>query len=272
MGLFNPISLSSFTPTPSCISVSPNSFALSSPGSSSALAPAPSVSDKESSSPLVLIGRSDGSVDLFVLETGEILSTWSDLSLYHPSSSASLSSASAIVYAAWVAWHSPSFLLIDSLGFLFYFDLFQDSSKPLFVENLSLSTSVPSSVLLPNLVSLSLCRSVGGMVHLALAEVEQTVGSHGLKVRKVSDELVWASPPLLSRDRDRERGEGKEGKEREEESKASAGGARGGALSCGSSFSSSSWMGRVTGSNVVLEYRSTASSSHGNGRGAGGRK
>jgi hypothetical protein len=257
MGLFNPITLSSFTPPASCIAVSPNSFALSNASESKG----GTAGGGGSSSPLVLIGRTDGSVDLFYFENGEILSTWSDLSIYQPSSSASSSSAleatAAIVYAAWVAWNSPSFLLIDSHGFLFYFDLFRDSSRPLFVENLSIS----SSALLPNVISLSSCRSIGGMVHLALGEVDKTVGNHGIKVRKVSDELVWSSSPLMSSGG--RGGEEKGGSEGKEDFSRPIGPPSAGAagavmsLSSGSQALSSSWMGRVTGSNVVLEYRST---------------
>jgi hypothetical protein len=265
MGVFNPTTLSSFTPPVTAIAVSPYALALT--------------NDARTSSPLVLIGRADGSVDLFYFETGELLTTWADISIYQPAaprpSTSSLydPSAAAIVYGAWVSWSSPSFIVIDSNGFLYFFDLFRESSKPLFVEELSLS----SSSLLPNLLSLSLCRSIGGAVHLAVGEVDSSVAQQGLKIRKVSDELVWSAVSAAASHEESKggRGEGKgedekdTGGRRKQESHSHSSGS--GAVVC-MSPSQSAWIGRVTGSNVVMEFRGgNTAEQHQSTRG-GGRK
>lgn len=251
MGIFNPLSLSSFTPPVSCIAVSPYSMSLS--------------NDSRYNSPLVITGRIDGSIDLFYLESGEILTTWSELSSYQPSharksSKSSTSSydptSAAIVYAAWISWNSPTFVVIDTNGMLYYFDLYRDASKPLFIEELSVS----STALLPNLISLSTCRSVGGLVHLAIGEVDHVVSNHGIKIRKVADELIWSTETAMN-GYDEKESEGKFGEgEGKSDGKKKSVNSTGGPSSIISLSSQSSWIGRVTGENIVMEYRGGSSS------------
>lgn len=251
MGIFNPLTLSSFTPPVSCIAVSPYSVTIS--------------NDSTQNSPLALVGRVDGSVDLFYLESGEVLTTWSDLSNYYQPKAKKSSipydpSSAAIVYASWISWNSPTFLVVDTNGFLYYFDLDHDPSKPLFMEELSIS----STALLPNLISLSTCRSIGGLVHLALGEVDNLVSNQGIKIRKVADELIWSTNSRAGYEDEKE-SEGKGG-----ESKAAGAGGGGAEGKKRKTFNSpssvisissqSSWIGRVTGENIVMEYRGGSSS------------
>lgn len=260
MGIFAPTSLSTFTSPASAISVSSHSISLS--------------FDSKNNSPLVLVGRTDGSLDIFVLESGEILTTWNDLTLFQTKSrqnddfSTDLFQTSAIVYVTWVPWKSiASFIAVDSGGYLYYFDLTRDSSKPLYVEDLS----VPS--LFPNLVHLSSCRSVGGTVHIAVGDYDTNVGNGSIKIKKLSDDLIWISSLTNNNNgsnNSESKNEGKDDNNYNDEKSTS----KTSSSSSSSSLSSipclspqqSSWVGRVTGSNVVMEYRGGSGISEGNSR------
>lgn len=257
MGIFAPVSLSSFTPPVSAISVSQHSISLS--------------HDSKNHSPLVLVGRTDGSLDIFVLDSSEILTTWNDLTLFqtksrpHDDFATDLFQTSAIVYVSWVPWKAiASFIVVDSCGFLYYFDLTRDSSKPIYVEDLSVSS------LFPNLVHLSSCRSVGGTVHIAVGDSDGIVGNGGIRIKKLSDDLIWISSinnlnsntnkssSSLKYNESKNDGKENDGKEDEKSNNKPINNTNNSSTSssipCLTS-QQSSWVGRVTGSNVVMEYR-----------------
>ena len=242
MGIFGSTSLSSFTPPACAISVSSHSISLS--------------FDSKNHSPLVLVGRTDGSLDIFVLESGEILTTWNDLTLFqsksrpHDDYSTDLFQTSAIVYVSWVPWKSiASFIAVDSCGFLYYFDLTRDSSKPIYVEDLSVTS------LFPNLVHLSSCRSVGGTVHIAVGDYDGIVGNGGIRIKKISDDLIWSSSFNNNNNssfNSESKSDGKDNGDSDEKSNKTN--TTSSLIPCLSS-QQSSWVGRVTGTNVIMEYR-----------------
>eukprot|EP01036_Dinobryon_divergens_P024319 gene24319-32756_t len=81
---------------------------------------------------LILVGRTDGTVDLFRSDCEGPLQSWS---LSSPSSS------------SWVAHRPAAFLAADSSGRLFLFDLLQDVGGPVGSEQLSTETKLSAQML-----------------------------------------------------------------------------------------------------------------------------
>ena len=134
--------------------------------------------------PLVLAGRSDGSVDLFRLDSQEPIQSW-DLSLYarNSKSGRGLENSQAVVYLQWATWGDVgSFIAADATGNVYYFDLLQQANKPIFIDNVNASLS-------PTSVQLSSCRSAGMSVYLAVAKQSATISEGGLRIRKVDDNV-----------------------------------------------------------------------------------
>jgi hypothetical protein len=215
--------LQSYTPPATCIAVSPHNAETAAPSKS-----LPS---------LVLVGRCDGSLDLYSLDSPDPLQSWSDLSCYASKDGprvgrdCSSSDSAAIVSVQWVPWKATaSFIVADASGRIYFFDLLKDADKPLYVE------TVAVSALLPNTVRLSFCRSVGASVFLAVGDVDMPVSSGRLRVRKLHEDLMWQQAVEIG-------GESKNEEKKSPDDREKV-----------SSVQNASWIGRTVAVNVVTEY------------------
>jgi len=148
----------------------------------------------DSIAPLVLVGRSDGSVDLFRLDSQEPIQSW-ELSLYSKRPNGGVGSGHSVVYVQWATWGDVgAFVAADAAGNVYYFDILKQANKPIFVDSVNAS-------LTPSSVQLSSCRSKGMSVYLAVARSNTTVSEGALKMRKI-DENVSAGSHLTNTHKD----------------------------------------------------------------------
>lgn len=121
-----------------CLAIRP---ALSPAQQSDADNKASSISSDMFSS-LLLMGREDGSIDLFRMDQPQPLLTWNIGDLL---SSRSVGSdqlqRQRVVLLRWLPFHRSSFLALDGSGVLHHFDLQMDVYKPFRSESLGLSLS-----------------------------------------------------------------------------------------------------------------------------------
>jgi len=110
----------------------------------------------ESSAALVLVGRTDGTVDLFRTDCEIPLQSWtlSSFGKDHRDGSAKRSSnednnksAASVVMVRWFPTRAAAFLAVDSQGNLYEFDLLQDPLVPIGVEKLSTVSKLSSQAL-----------------------------------------------------------------------------------------------------------------------------
>lgn len=212
--------LQGYTPAVTCIAVSQSNATA------------------ESSVPsLVLVGRCDGSLDLFSLDSCDPLQSWSDLTCYADSKEAlsrgggrgglnvGPSENTAIVSVQWVPWKAAgSFVVVDAAGRIYYFDLLKNSDRPLHVETANASTLLPQSF------ALSSCRSIGGSVYMAVGDVDMPVSSGRLSIRKLHEDLMWQ--------------ETSSGESKGDEQKSSI----------ADTIQNASWVGRTVAQSVLTEY------------------
>jgi len=86
---------------------------------------------------LVLVGRENGNLDLFQLEDEVPIHTWvlSAMSGFCNSKIAQ-NQISEIVCVKWLQYTKAAFIVLDSSGVFFYFDLLHDFYHPIFVESI----------------------------------------------------------------------------------------------------------------------------------------
>jgi hypothetical protein len=115
----------------------------------------------ESVAALVLVGRTDGTVDLFRTDCENPLQSWTlssfgkdhrDGSAKRTNSDESSKSAASVVMVRWFPTRAAAFLAVDSQGTLFEFDLLKDSLAPIGVEKLSTVSKLSGQ-------ALDICRS-----------------------------------------------------------------------------------------------------------------
>lgn len=117
---------------------------------------------------LLLVGRSDDTVDLFSLDASSPLLTWS------------LGSA-PIVHITWVDFSPASFLVVDGRGGLHHFDLFMDLYRPFRTESLGLTTPLVSRI-----VDISQQRSHVDYVYIVCPKQSTSGKSCNIAVRAIN--------------------------------------------------------------------------------------
>ena len=166
----SPSHASSYQPSITCISVN-NSVHFDSKAMKG-----------DSMSPLVLVGRSDGTIDLFRLDAPDPIQSW-ELSLYskHSRPKSELDSSSATVYVQWATWDAlASFVAADAVGVIYYFDILKQPSQPIYVDSMNTPLTTSS-------VKLSSCRSKGMSVYMVVGNSQVSVSRGGLRIRKIDD-------------------------------------------------------------------------------------
>lgn len=132
--------------------------------------------DKSATS-LILVGRSNGSVDLFQLDIEAPLRTWV-LSYYDESNK----DVGSVVSLTWSPNKSYSFIACDRIGRIQYFDLLKSPKSPLYCEYF------PTSPLAVNCVGISSCRPGSRSAYVV------TIGkSDAIIASKLWDELLSTS-------------------------------------------------------------------------------
>ena len=84
---------------------------------------------------LILVGRADGTVDLFRMDVSAPVHSWT-FPFKGAEVDKSSSKTASIVSVRWLPNRFSSFAVVDSLGNCFLFDLLLDAHKPVTVENL----------------------------------------------------------------------------------------------------------------------------------------
>lgn len=92
---------------------------------------------------LILVGRENGTLDLFHLQESFPVHTWS-LTALSAAQRLKLDGdkiSNEIVCIKWLQYARSAFVVIDSSGILYYFDLLHDFYHPIFVESIGLKSS-----------------------------------------------------------------------------------------------------------------------------------
>lgn len=159
-----------------------------------------------SSAPLVLIGHSDGSVDLHQIDIEAPLQTW-NLTHYEPmgdggkaaggsrggGGASNSSKTCSVVMVKWCSRRAATFFVADSLGRLYLFDLLQNPFAPVHVE------AGPVGKVGPNTVDLSRPRHGSNAVFAVVSSLERGVsGGASLFVRRVSDDVSRSPVPAAA--------------------------------------------------------------------------
>jgi hypothetical protein len=99
--------------------------------------------DEVDNGSLILVGRENGTLDLFQLQEPFPVHTWSltALSAAQRLKSAGDKISNEIVCIKWLQYARSAFVAIDSSGVFYYFDLLHDFYHPIFVESIGLKSS-----------------------------------------------------------------------------------------------------------------------------------
>ena len=147
--------------------------------------------------PLLLVGRADGTLDLFRMDACEPLQTWTLSDHLHridnnsgsPSrnnrgkdhaTTLSMSDGTndvSVVGVKWVPSRASAFVAVDNAGRCFYFDLLVNHDKPLHVENLN-CINLRGGLRVGN-TDLSCCRPHSRIAYLAVGNSTSLSGSGG---------------------------------------------------------------------------------------------
>ena len=163
--------------------------------------------------PLLLIGRADGTLDLYRMDACEPLQTWtlsdhfqrteSNSNNGSPSrgnrpvlSKAVGSDTVSVVGVKWVPTRASAFVAVDNAGRCFYFDLLVNHYKPLHVEHLN-CIYLRGGLRMGN-TDLSCCRPNSRVAYLAVGNSTPLSGSGGssasarigVVVRRLAEDIV----------------------------------------------------------------------------------
>ena len=166
--------------------------------------------------PLLLVGRADGTLDLYRLDACEPLQTWTLSDHLHrmdnnggspsrnnrgkeyaPALSRSDGTTNvSVVGVKWVPTRASAFVAVDNAGRCFYFDLLVNHDTPLHVENLNCSF-LPGGLRVGN-TDLSCCRPNSRTAYLAVGNSTPLSGSGGsgssvcigVMVRRLAEGIV----------------------------------------------------------------------------------
>lgn len=127
-----------------------------------------SLRESSSEQGILLVGRSDDTVDLFTLDSSSPLLTWS-------------LGVAPIVHLAWIDFSPASFLVVDGRGGLHHFDLLMDLYRPFRTESLGLKTPLVSRT-----VDISQQRSHVDSVYLVCPKQSTSGNSCNIAVRTVN--------------------------------------------------------------------------------------
>lgn len=131
----------------------------------------------------ILIGRSDGIVDLFKSDEGTPIQSWNMgayIEGYNENTYAN--GKLKVVMLKWISQRWSSFLVVTTSGFCYYFDLLKDTSKPILSESLKLDDS---SKLTSSHIHLSETRAGSTSIYLSVAYDTDGIGE--VKFRR-----LWA--------------------------------------------------------------------------------
>jgi hypothetical protein len=95
--------------------------------------------DSGAISSFILVGRVDGTVDLFQMDAELPLQSWN---LSESLNDLKSKKNSSVVMVRWVPSKPSMFFAADSFGYLYLFDLLQNPHKPISVEKLSISNKL----------------------------------------------------------------------------------------------------------------------------------
>jgi hypothetical protein len=150
---------------------------------------------------LLLVGRSDGTVDLFRMDVCEPLQTWSLNDYADRAVSAGTAGGprspgrdrdrrgrdggdmafhnSPVAMVKWLPNRASAFVAADSEGRCYYFDLLENAHEPIYVESISAVRSLSNLSL-----DISQCRPSGNVVYFASAfsSVGESDGGNNLKL------------------------------------------------------------------------------------------
>jgi hypothetical protein len=140
-----------------------------------------------STSALLLVGRFDGTVDLFELDTEHPILSWNliDLSTdteHHKSSKKDVKSV-VVVMVHWCPNRAASFFVADSSGLIYYFDLNRYSSKPVYIETVSVASSLSTGCI--DLSSFLRHGSSDGQLNIVFSVKKNKSNGDNIKCKRV---------------------------------------------------------------------------------------
>ena len=137
-----------------------------------------SVNNNVNSSFLVLVGRADGTLDLFIAHEYSPIQTWNVALFSDARDSKAAGGDVSVTYVHWLPQRVACFIVIDSNGCCSYFDLSKNAQDPLYRDELDVKGVTSLGV------DLSDCRSGSATSYLAVASVTRE-GGHDIRVRKL---------------------------------------------------------------------------------------
>lgn len=155
-----------------------------------------------STSALLLVGRFDGTVDLFELDTEHPIQSWNlvDLSIdaeHHKSSKKDIKSVVVVVMVHWCPNRAASFFVADSSGLIYYFDLNRYSSKPVYIEAVTVASSLSTGC-----IDLSSCLRRGGssdgQLNIVFSVKNNKSNGDNIKCKRVNRNIVKQTGTELS--------------------------------------------------------------------------
>lgn len=128
----------------------------------------------QSAAALILVGRSDGTVDLFQVDTEHPIQSW-DLTTFTAITSTTsnvtekqTSTTSSVVLLQWCSNRASVFFAVDSNGNIFYFDLNQNPYSPITVDSIKIGNK-QSILLHTGLIDISKCVSNTGLFNIIVS-------------------------------------------------------------------------------------------------------
>jgi hypothetical protein len=137
-------------------------------------------------SPLLLVGRADGSIDLFQMDNHAPLQSW-NTSTVGKDNTKTAQRTEPIVYVRWCSQRAGAFVAVDRAGKIFYFDLLLDPFNPVATDSLPTGRYSPSTV---NLSSRRQGSRAAYMLAAPRVDDGKADGLSGLQLRRMNECLT----------------------------------------------------------------------------------
>ena len=159
---------------------------------------------------LILVGRSNGTVDLFQSTAADPIASWDLSDLNRKSSDSgrskhSLVAIHAAVLVRWIPNKPSSFLAINDVGCCLYFDLIKDMEAPMLQEDI-----LDIRFLRSSLIDLSSSRPGSTTAYLVFGYPATQKGGNSMELKRLTDIVLV---------KEEAGGRGEDGADREEEEK-----------------------------------------------------
>jgi len=142
----------------------------------------------------ILVGRSNGSIDLFQSDCSSPIQSWNITALSKKKTALSTKATEnmSIALVRWVSQQVSTFIAVDELGSVYYFDLLANPDVPILFDDLGPNFTELNA----NSIDISSCRAGSHTMYLAAGQLSGGLGGDTIRTRRLWDGLLQRSQPM----------------------------------------------------------------------------